>query len=72
MPILKCTKKLIRAFGKNIDKIFSAPENKTDTSILGNWTAHLVIYTRTRFVLALVNKTPRIKRENIFPEKYVR
>lgn len=57
MPVLKCTQKLIKALGKNADKIFSKPDNKPDTSVLGNWTAHLVRFARIRFVLFVNDKT---------------
>ncbi|MFH2068284.1 MAG: hypothetical protein ABII89_02315 [Candidatus Omnitrophota bacterium] len=56
MPVLKCTRKLVRALGKSADKLFSAqPDN--DTSILGCWSAHLVIFARIRFVLFVNAKT---------------
>jgi hypothetical protein len=56
MPVLKCTRKLVRALGKSADKLFSAnPDN--DTSILGCWSAHLVIFSRIRFVLFINAKT---------------
>jgi hypothetical protein len=57
MPVLKCTQKLIKALGKNANKIFTAPDNKPDTSVLGNWTAHLVRFARIRFVLFVNDKT---------------
>lgn len=47
----------MRAFGKNTEKIFPAQSNKIDPSILGNWTAHLVIFYRNRFVLFVNDKT---------------
>ena len=57
MPVLKCTQKLIKALGKNADKIFTTLDNKPDTSVLGNWTAHLVRFARIRFVLFVNDKT---------------
>jgi hypothetical protein len=56
MPILKCTRTLVRVLGKSADKQFSTqPDN--DTSVLGCWSAHLVIFARIRFVLFVNAKT---------------
>lgn len=57
MPTLKCTKKLIKALGKSADKLFIADQDSKDTSVLGAWTAHLVIFARMRFVLFINDKT---------------
>ena len=56
MPILKCTRTLVRVLGKSADKQFSTqPDN--DTSVLGCWSAHLVMFARMRFVLFVNAKT---------------
>jgi len=58
MPVLKCTQKLIKAFGKSAEKLFPATNtDKSDTSILGYWSAHLVMFARMRFVLFVNEKT---------------
>ena len=57
MPVLKCTKKLVKALGKSTGKLFSASQDSEDTSVLGAWTAHLVIFARMRFVLFMNDKT---------------
>jgi len=57
MPVLKCTKKLIKALGKSADKLLVKNQDSEDTSVLGDWTAHLVIFARMRFVLFMNDKT---------------
>ena len=56
MPILKCTRTLVRVLGKSADKQFS-PQPDNDTSVLGCWSAHLVMFARMRFVLFVNAKT---------------
>jgi hypothetical protein len=57
MIVLKYTKKLIKALGKNADKIFSSASDKKDASVLGEWSANLVKYAGIRFILFVNDKT---------------
>jgi hypothetical protein len=57
MPGLKCTRRLIKALGKSADKLFVANQDSEEASVLGAWTAHLVIFARMRFVLFMNDKT---------------
>ena len=57
MPVLKCSKKLIKALGKTADKLFPAKSDDKDSSVLGGWSANLVLYARMRFVLFINDKT---------------
>ena len=58
MPVLKCTQKLIKAFGKSAEKLFPGTNtDKSDTSILKYWNAHLIMFARMRFVLFVNEKT---------------
>jgi len=57
MSTLRCTQKLIKALGKSAEKLFSANPDNNDTSILRSWNAHLVIFSRLRFVLFVNEKT---------------
>lgn len=56
---LKCTQKLMKAFGKSAGKLFPAGGAGVldSSSILGPWSAHLVIYLRKRYVLFVNDKT---------------
>ena len=56
MPILKCTRTLVRVLGKSADKQFST-QSDNDSSVLGCWSAHLVIFARMRFALFVNAKT---------------
>jgi len=57
MSTLRRTQKLINALGKSDEKLFSANPANNDTSILRSWNAHLVIFSRLRFVLFVNEKT---------------
>ena len=56
MPVLKCTRTLVRVLGKSTDTQFS-PQPDNDTSVLGCWSAHRVMFARMRFVLFVNAKT---------------
>jgi len=58
MPVLNCSQKFMKALGKNAGKIFPAAASAyQDKSVLGDWTAHLVFFSRIRFALFVNNKT---------------
>ena len=59
IPVLNCTQKLIKAFGKSAGKLFPAKDADApgDSTTLGAWSAHLVVYLRKRFVLFVNDKT---------------
>ena len=58
MTALECTQKLIKAFGKSAEKLFpSTNVDIEEASILGCWSAHLVVLSRVRYVIFINNKT---------------
>jgi hypothetical protein len=71
MPALKCTRKLIKALGKSADRLFVTKQDSEDASVLGDWTAHLVIFARIRFVLFVNDKTLLSIFIHLVPKEYL-